>query len=152
MPIQESFGALRRVLVRPPVAADARGWRAFGWHAQPDPTLAAEQHDGLRAVLEGVGAEVVVSTSPVPGDPDAIYAYDPVLPTDAGTILLRPGKAGRRREPRALSHDLEAAGVPIIGVIEPPATAEGGDMFWLDRETLLVGRGYRTDDGGIRQV
>ena len=33
-----------------------------------------------------------------------------------------------------------------------PATAEGGDLFWLDRSTLLAGRGYRTNDEGIAQL
>jgi N-dimethylarginine dimethylaminohydrolase len=33
--------------------------------------------------------------------------------------------------------------------MEPPATAEGGDLLWLDRETLAVGRSYRTNDAGI---
>jgi N-dimethylarginine dimethylaminohydrolase len=33
--------------------------------------------------------------------------------------------------------------------MEAPATADGGDMFWLDEHTLLVGRGYRTNDAGI---
>jgi N-dimethylarginine dimethylaminohydrolase len=152
MPIQRSFGSLRRVLVRPPVAADARAWRDYGWHAPPDPALAETQHRAFRATLEAAGAEVVTATTPVPGDPDAIYAYDPVLMADDGAILLRPGKAGRRAEPAALALDLEAAGVALVGAIEAPAVAEGGDMFWLDEETLLVGRGYRTDDDGIRQL
>jgi N-dimethylarginine dimethylaminohydrolase len=36
--------------------------------------------------------------------------------------------------------------------MEPPATADGGDMFWLDERTLLVGRGYRTNDAGIETL
>ena len=87
-----------------------------------------------------------------PGDPDAIYAYDPVLLTDAGAILLRPGKEGRRAEPDAVATDLEAAGIAVAGRMEAPATAEGGDLFWLDRSTLLAGRGYRTNDDGIAQL
>ncbi|MET0800436.1 MAG: arginine deiminase family protein, partial [Actinomycetota bacterium] len=73
-------------------------------------------------------------------------------PTDRGTILLRPGKVSRRREPEAMGADLLAAGLPTLGALEPPATAEGGDMFWLDERTLLVGRGYRTNDEGIDQL
>ena len=87
-----------------------------------------------------------------PGDPDAIYAYDPVLLTDAGAILLRPGKEGRRAEPDAVATDLRAAGIAVAGRMEAPATAEGGDLFWLDRSTLLAGRGYRTNDDGIAQL
>ena len=33
-----------------------------------------------------------------------------------------------------------------------PATADGGDMFWLDERTLLVGHGYRTNGAGIAFV
>jgi N-dimethylarginine dimethylaminohydrolase len=47
---------------------------------------------------------------------------------------------------------LTEAGVPIVARMEAPATADGGDMFWLDEETLLVGRGYRTNDAGIETL
>ncbi len=104
---------------------------------------------GLCAELERAGAEVLIGVTPIDGDPDAIYTYDPVLMTDRGAILLRPGKLERRREPQAVAVDLEEAGVRILGRLEDPACAEGGDMFWLDGSTLAVGRGYRTNDEGI---
>jgi N-dimethylarginine dimethylaminohydrolase len=147
--IQDQTGALRRVLVRPPRAEDLRAWREYGWRAEPDPTHIAEEHEAFREELARVGAEVVCGTTPADGNPDAMYPYDPVLMTDRGAILLRPGKEGRRGEPEVLGRDLEAAGVPIIGRLLAPAVAEGGDMFWLDATTLAVGRGYRTNDGGI---
>lgn len=147
--IQDQTSVLRRVYVRPPRSEDARAWRAYGWHGEPDPSRAEEEHDALRAELERAGAEVVVGSTPVDGDPDAIYAYDAVLMTDAGAIVLRPGKTGRRGEPRAVAADLLVAGVEVIGTVEPPATAEGGDLFWLDATTLVAGRGYRTNDDGI---
>jgi len=149
MPIQDQVSPLRRVYVRPPVADDAGSWDRYGWHAAPDPSAAAEEHEALRGILEAAGAEVLTGVTRVAGDPDAIYAYDPVLMTDAGAIYLRPGKEGRRAEPDALATDLTAAGVPEAGRLSEPATAEGGDMFWLDASTLLVGRGYRTNDAGI---
>src|SRR5437870_5437780 len=31
-------------------------------------------------------------------------------------------------------------------------TVEGGDVCWIDQRTLAVGRGYRTNDAGIRQL
>ncbi|MBA3347214.1 MAG: arginine deiminase, partial [Actinobacteria bacterium] len=84
--------------------------------------------------------------------PDAIYAYDPVLVGERGAVLLRPGKDVRLGEPDALVADLERAGVPVVGRIEAPGTVEGGDTLWLDRETLLVGHGYRTNAAGIGQL
>jgi N-dimethylarginine dimethylaminohydrolase len=147
--IQDQVGALRRVYVRPPRPEDLGTWRDHGWHSQPDPDRAADEHRALVAELEAAGAEVVSGTAPTPGDPDAIYTYDPVLMTDRGAILLRPGKLERRREVGAVARDLEHAGVRVAGGLEAPATAEGGDIFWLDPGTLVVGRGYRTNDEGI---
>ncbi len=146
---QDQVAPLRRVYVRPPRAEDLERWREYGWRAAPDPVRAEEEHRALRAELERAGAEVILGRTPVEGDPDAIYAYDPVLPTDRGLVLLRAGKPGRRGEPAAVARDLEAAGVEVLGALEPPACAEGGDLFWLDRETLVAGRGYRTNDAGI---
>ncbi|MEO5575857.1 MAG: arginine deiminase family protein [Gaiellaceae bacterium] len=142
---------LRRVLVRPPQPADAARWREFGWRAEPDVAAAAAEHEALREILAGAGAEVIVADGER-GNPDAIYAYDPVLVGERGAILLRPGKDGRLGEPGALEADLAEAGVPIAGRIEAPGTIDGGDTLWLDGETLLVGRGYRTNASGVEQL
>jgi N-dimethylarginine dimethylaminohydrolase len=142
---------LRRVLVRPPQPADAERWREYGWRAEPDAAVAAAEHEALRAILEEAGAEVIVAQGE-PGNPDAIYAYDPVLVGERGAVLLRPGKEGRLGEPTALEADLERAGVPVAARIEAPGTIDGGDTVWLDRGTLLVGRGYRTNAAGVEQL
>jgi N-dimethylarginine dimethylaminohydrolase len=140
-------GPLTRVLVREP--ADAGAWREYGWRAKPDPAAMRAEHDGFCERLREAGADVVVGTTPVPGNPDAVYVRDTTLVAPAGAIPLRPGKPGRRSEPPASAADLDAAGVPVQAAMPEPATAEGGDMFWLDDATLLVGRSYRTNDDGI---
>jgi dimethylargininase len=146
---QSMTAPLRRVLVRAPRPEDAALWRAYGWRFQPDPDAMAEEHEAFRELLGADGAEVILAGASQGPDPDAIYAYDPALVADAGAILLRPGKEGRRGEPEAMAADLVEAGVPIAGRLEAPALAEGGDTVWLDERTLLVGRGYRTNDEGI---
>lgn len=152
MSIQDATSALRRVYVRAPLAEDLTRWRAHGWRSAPDVARAAEEHTALREELARAGADVVDAATPVPGDPDAIYTFDPMLIADAGSIALRPGKPERRAEPAAMAADLEGLGVAPLGALGEPATAEGGDMFWLDASTLLVGRGYRTNDAGIEQL
>ncbi|MBA3738807.1 MAG: amidinotransferase, partial [Actinobacteria bacterium] len=132
MPIQDQISPLRKVYVRPPETEALQSWREYGWRSAPDPARAAAEHEAFRALLTEAGAEVVIGTSAAPDDPDAIYTYDPALMTDAGAILLRPGKAGRRGEPAIAAVDLGAAGVPVIATLGEPALAEGGDMCWLD--------------------
>ena len=146
---QNMTARLRRVLVRAPQPADAALWKTYSWRAEPDPGEAAAEHEAFRALLAEAGAEVVLAETPHGPDPDAIYVYDPALVADSGAILLRPGKEGRRGEPAAMGADFVEAGVPIAGQLDAPALAEGGDTVWLDDRTLLVGRGYRTNDAGI---
>jgi dimethylargininase len=145
------WGTLERVLVRPPLPEDASGWQVAGWRAAPDPGAAAAEHDAFRALLEAAGAEVVVSHHD-PGNPDAIYTYDPTLVGEQGAVLLRPGKEGRRAEPDTTIEALTAAGVPVVSRVTGAATVEGGDTLWLDSTTLLVGHGYRTNAGGIEAL
>jgi len=143
---------LRRVLVRPPSAEAAAVWQTFGWRREPDTARLAEEHEAFCALLEEAGAEVVRAQTPLALSPDAIYVYDPALVTTEGALLLRPGKAGRRDEVPAMAADLVEAGLPIAGSLEGPAMVEGGDTVWLDERTLLVGRGYRTNDAGIHAL
>jgi dimethylargininase len=144
-------GTLERVLVRPPLAEDASRWREYGWRAAPEHAAAAAEHETFAGLLEDAGAEVVISRHD-PGNPDAIYVYDPVLVGGAGAVLLRPGKEGRRSEPAALAATLDAAGVPVAGEVAEPALAEGGDTLWLDATTLLAGIGYRTNEAAIEAL
>jgi N-dimethylarginine dimethylaminohydrolase len=149
---QSMTGELRRVLVRAPRAQDLHGWRMCGWRAEPDADGIAREHEAFCALLEGAGAEVVLSESAADGNPDAIYTYDPALVADEGAVLLHPGKECRRAEVDAMAEDFERAGVPVAGRLGEQEWAEGGDCCWLDERTLLVGCGYRTNEAGIERL
>jgi N-dimethylarginine dimethylaminohydrolase len=139
---------LRRVLVRRP-PADTSDWRRFGWREQPDAARLAAEHEGFAELLEEAGAQVVVAP---PTTLDAIYTFDPAIVSDAGAVLLRPGKAERADEVDAIAEELERAGVAVAAQLEAPAFAEGGDTAWLDERTFLVGLGYRTNQAGIEAL
>lgn len=149
---QSMTATLRRVLVRAPRAEDRVAWRAYGWRAEPDPVKAGEEHEAFCALLADAGAEVVTGHTPIGLCPDQIYVHDPALVSDRGAVLLRPGKEGRRIEVDAMAADLVEAGLPIAATLGAPALAEGGDLVWLDERTLLAGRGYRTNDEGVRAL
>jgi len=136
------------VLVRRP-PANCSDWRALGWRAEPDPVALAAEHEALCLLLEEAGAEVVVA--PATGL-DAIYVYDPALVADGRAVLLRPAKEARRSEPAQLAPELERASVAVVGPVEAPAFAEGGDCFWLDERTICAGLGYRTNRAGVDRV
>jgi dimethylargininase len=147
-----AYGSVQRIYLRPPHADALAHWEAYGWHAAPDAEATSAEHAALVDTLRNHVDDVIVGTTPVPDDPDAVYAYDPALVTDAGVLPLLPGKEGRRAEPTVVAAELAAAGVPILAPLTPPATAEGGDMLFLDERTLLVGIGYRTNEVAVEQL
>jgi dimethylargininase len=148
---QSMTGELRRVLVRRPRPEDLQEWETCSWRGEPDAAEIAREHEAFCGLLERAGTEVVLAESPA-RNPDAIYTYDPALVADAGALLLHPGKKCRRGEVDAMAADFERAGVPVAGRLDGPEWAEGGDCCWLDERTLLVGRGYRTNDAGIARL
>jgi N-dimethylarginine dimethylaminohydrolase len=150
---QSMVDPLRRVLVRRPDeafgSADPGRWN---YVSKPDLEGAKAEHDAFAASLRSAGCEVIYHEAPLPEHADAIFTHDPVIVTDQGAIVLRMGKAERRGEEAAMASTLEGLGVPILATLEGEATAEGGDLLWLDHETLAVGRGYRTNAEGLRQI
>jgi N-dimethylarginine dimethylaminohydrolase len=140
---------LKRVAVRrPTVSGD---WAAANWLQAPDPVALERQHEGLLELLSGLGIRVE-RLEPLPEQLDACYVRDPVVVLDAGTVVLRAAKPVRRREGECLAADLEAVGVPRAGALSEQALADGGDLIWLDEETMAVGRSYRTNPEGIQQL
>jgi len=125
---------LTRVLVRRPDEAFG-GADPVRWHyvSQPQLDKAQAEHDALVATLRDAGCEVLYHSAELPEHADAIFTHDPVIVTDQGAVVLRMGK-------------------PILATLEGEATAEGGDLLWLDHDTLAVGRGYRTNGEGLRQL
>lgn len=151
--IDDEVAVLRRALVRAPdgsfAAADPRVW---GYASKPDVTTARREHQALVNLLEEQGVAVERHRQPLAGRADAIFVFDPVLLTRSGAVVLRMGKELRRGEEEALGRTLERLGVPLLGRLEGEARAEGGDLLRLDRSTLLVGLGERTNEEGARQL
>lgn len=150
---QSMVAPLRRVLVRLPASpASGSEFAAFGYPNPVDHGRAQREHEVFRAILDDADVEVIEDGPDSAGLLDAIFAYDPSLMTDAGAVLLRLGKDVRLPEVALAERSYQKLGIPIVGRIEAPGTVDGGDTLWLDERTLAVGRGYRTNDEGIRQL
>jgi N-dimethylarginine dimethylaminohydrolase len=151
-------GSLQRVLVCSPRTAGwdqperVTRWQELGFHHPPDFGQAQSQHEDLCRELKSAEAEVLELPPSKDLSLDAVYAHDASLATDFGLIILRPGKANRVIEGTHHEASAERLGIPVLGRIVAPGTAEAGDMVWLDSKTLLIGHGYRTNVGGIAQM
>ena len=144
---------LRRVLVYPPVEpAPEASWREFGYLRSMNHRQAVEEHAAFRQILREAGVEVLTGEIDDPMLQDAIFPFDPSFMTDAGAVLCRMGKQLREPEVDLAARTMAELNIPIAGRIEPPGRLEGGDCLWVDERTLAIGRGYRTNDEGIRQM
>ena len=150
---QSMIAPLRRVLVRRPDAAFAVDDPAL-WHYAGRPHLptAQHKHDTLVSIMRAAGVDVAYHDVALPAHADAVFVFDPVLVTDQGAVLLSMGKELRRGEEAAMAAVLARLGVPLLYSLHGEARAEGGDLLWLDHDTLAVGQGFRTNDEGLRQL
>ncbi len=128
---------------------DPRAWHYTG---RPDLALAQQEHDALVASLRAAGAEVIYHDELQPEHADAIFTFDPALVTDAGAIMLAMGKQQRRGEEAAMARRFAVLGIPLLASLSGDARAEGGDLLWLDHDTLAVGQGFRTNAAGLHQL
>ena len=150
---QGMVGRLRRVVMRRPgeamAAADPASWH---YTSAIDLVEARHAHDAFADALRAWGVEVLYHDEPLPDHSDSVFVFDPALVTDQGTLVLSMGKERRRGEEEPLARTLQECGVPVYGRLEGAARAEGGDTLWLDHDTLAVGRGFRTNAEGVRQL
>ena len=146
--VTSSVARLRRVLVRTP--ATTGDFEGAGWR-QPDAAALLRQHAAFCELLSDLGCDVVVAP-PADGLVDACYMYDSAFTIGDGAIVLRSAKPARATEWEPAAAALADAGVPVVAHLEGDATADGGDLFFLDARTLVAGRGYRTNAAAHRQL
>lgn len=148
---QSMIAPLRHALVHAPGEEYNRErWRDYGLPGEPDRQKARAQHAAFVALLEEHG--VRIDHLPTGTSVQTTAVYDPALITDAGAVILRSGRRERRAEAMPMARALLELEIPIIGWLRGEAEMDGGDTLWLDERTLLVARGYRSNQEGFRQL
>lgn len=84
--------------------------------------------------------------------PNILFMRDLAVITSDGAIISNMQYAARSVEPAVIRSILEELGIKILCEIKPPGTLEGGDVLFLDKNTMLVSSGQRTNEEGIRQL
>ena len=154
---QNMVDSIRRVLIKHPkdayknqVNVDHQSPQ-LNYFGVPDFEKALADYDTFAGLLESFGAEVHHLPEDESTSLDSIYTHDPCVVANGGIILCTMGKDARIPEVGAVESYFNAIDVPILGHIELPGTLEGGDVVWIDEQTVAVGEGYRTNTEGIRQ-
>jgi len=152
------YRPLKQVIVKSP--ADAfrsqaylkEQWQVYNYMSEPDLAEANREFSEFIDILKGYVDQIHYLPASEKVGLDSIYAHDPVKFTPHGAIILKSGKQSRQTESQEMKAFLQRQNIPIIGELTGEAVADGGDIVWIDDETLAVGRGYRTNDEAIRQL
>ncbi len=150
---QSMIAPLKKALLRSPIEEDehVKDWRKWGYYRKPDVERAREEHEMFMETLRCEGVQVFLVEDSCKERLDAVFTSDTATVTDKGAVILRMGKELRRGEEEEVRRRLVELGVPILGEIHGDATLEGGDILWLDRRTVVVGRSYRSNSLGFDQ-
>lgn len=110
----------------------------------------------IKLIKQETGANVIFLRDPdkesnVIFPPNQSYVRDHGFMTPYGAIV------GHADQPRTYEEDfvmkkLVELDIPIIFKVYGAGMMEGGDVIYLDEETLLIGLSYRTNLTGYRQV
>ncbi|MDJ0841518.1 MAG: arginine deiminase family protein [Acidobacteriota bacterium] len=127
-------------------------WQELNYLDRPDFIQSVADYDKFAGLMEACGIEIHYLAQDNTLTMDSLYPRDAAIATDRGMILCNMGKPARRDEPTAKGRLFEKLDISVLGRIQGEGYIEGGDVAWVDEHTLAVGRGYRTNDEGIRQL
>lgn len=152
------FGTLQTVFIKKAQAAFLnethieKYWASLNYLNKPNLTNALKEYEAFENIFKKNGTQILYFPEEASVNMDSIYCRDAAIATSRGMIICRMGKQWRENEPAAQAHAFEQHGIPILGTICAPGTLEGGDVAWLDENTLAVGQTYRSNSEGIRQL
>ena len=152
--INSEWGKLKSVLLYPPSQAliSTNDLNAAQLLAPINLPLAQQQHSAIAQAYQANGVTVHTFTPPPNPTPNQMFVADLMFMTPAGAIVARPASTVRAGEERWVAQKLAELGVPIFRTLHGTATFEGADAAWVNPETVLIGRGLRTNDAGTQQV
>ncbi|MCP4020606.1 MAG: amidinotransferase [Desulfobacteraceae bacterium] len=154
---QSMVNKIETVLVKHPKKAFIdqahliENFEAFQYDGCPDFEQTLAEFSAFEQILE----KHIPDIHYLPANPntgiDSIYTHDAVKVTRQGAIYFPMGKELRAAETSAMESYLKGLGIKTLGHIKGSGKMEGGDIVWLDEQTIAIGLGYRTNMEGIEQ-
>ncbi|MBW7922380.1 MAG: amidinotransferase [Rubellimicrobium sp.] len=153
--INSEWAPLRAVLMHRPgqeIGVSGADHNAVQMLAPVDAGRAGAEHDAIAAAYRDNGIEVHYVTPDRTPSPNLMFCADLQVMTPQGSILARPASTVRAGEEREVARRLADLGMPILRTLTGNATFEGADLMWLRPDTVMIGRGLRTNQAAIDQI
>lgn len=152
------YHPIKRVFLKPPSCSFLSQqllddqWKELNYLSVPNHIESLKEYDQFHELLQTENSELLYFEKDTNTSIDSIYCRDASIATNFGMILCNMGKSGRINEPTNQHASYLKEGIKVLGSIKYPGTIEGGDLAWLDENTLAVGHTYRTNQEGINQL
>ncbi len=151
-------GTIHSVFIKPVLSAFINDdhisiyWKDLNYLAKPILDKASIEYSIFESIISNLDTNINRLTADSSVNMDSMYCRDAAIATNLGMIICNMGKEARKNEPALLKEACGKYGIAVLGEILSPGTLEGGDVAWLDENTLAVGHTYRTNEEGIRQL
>jgi len=154
--VYNSTGRLKRVFLGKPTYYDVLPLNVPAQNAEDagtriDPKSSLEQHKEFESVFTQLGIEI----SWVRVGPDLPWqsaTRDFGVNTPHGVLIGRPRYLERKGEEINAKITLEQLGETILPKQIVRGAVEGGDCYWLDESTLVIGNGNRSTYAGFENA
>ncbi|MCK5311876.1 MAG: amidinotransferase [Desulfobacteraceae bacterium] len=113
---------------------------------------AQKEHENIKQAYKNIGVKVYDLKPQYLPPPNIMFLADLFFMTPEGAILARPASNVRAGEEVHVARTLADLNVPVLKTIRGNGTFEGADAAWINSETVIVGRGLRTNDSGVSQL
>lgn len=149
---QSEYAPLKRVIMHRPSDevnfVTESNKREFLYRGTVSKEKMQKEHDSYTQFLKDENVEVILVEDTV--CPNLLFTRDTASVTKKGAVLMRPKYAARFFEPDYLKKVFESLRIPVMEINK--GCCEGGDLVYLNEDTLLVGIGPRTDLDGLSQL
>ncbi|MBF0279013.1 MAG: amidinotransferase [SAR324 cluster bacterium] len=113
---------------------------------------AQTQHASIGEAYQNAGVTVHYVDPPITPSPNQMFIADLMFMTPEGAILARPASEVRAGEERWVSRRLADIGIPILRSISGKGVFEGADAMWLDKNSVMLARGLRSNEEAVEQI
>jgi len=155
MSVNSEYGRLRKVLLcNPnyfkwlPVNETALKYLRLGQTFTVEDAL--KQHQEYSDAFRAAGVEIMY-VEPREGLVYQVYTRDPGKNTRKGVLLGKFRWPDRQGEIGLYEESFTKQGIPILGKVSK-GVFEGGDVHYIDNETIACGLGTRSDKDGIEDA
>lgn len=154
--VDSEIGKLRAVMLHRPgrefELIQGKDPKMLSMHEIPDVKKMQDEFDAIKEMYESNGVKVYLLEDLDEDCPNGLFCRDLMNGTPNGMLMSRMAINVRSPEVKCAARELGRYGVPICKMVNGAGTFEGACLIWLDRETVFIGRGTRSNDAGVKQV